>query len=213
MLLLIKILSDYLTILDGDASVINDLVMSIQELMRVFNSRSCQLVLGAGATRSAGLKSITAKHISLLIRNLDLIIYICASVTSKLTIIVTNKAVLADFSRIEKQIVDHRGELVNKLVTIMLDRLTSHCRNPWPDVTGAAPKAVDDYSPYVRSITNETNLLHGIISKILEQSDVFSIFQRVFTGYARILNDMYSRVDIMTTVLRVRYDTYITMTK
>lgn len=28
-----------------------------------FNSRTCQVVLGAGAMRSAGLKNITAKHL------------------------------------------------------------------------------------------------------------------------------------------------------
>ena len=32
---------------------------------QVFNSRTCQLVLGAGAMQVAGLKSITAKHLAL----------------------------------------------------------------------------------------------------------------------------------------------------
>lgn len=31
----------------------------------MFNSRTCQLVLGAGAMQVAGLKSITAKHLAL----------------------------------------------------------------------------------------------------------------------------------------------------
>ena len=30
---------------------------------QLFNSKSCQMILGAGAMRSAGLKNITAKHI------------------------------------------------------------------------------------------------------------------------------------------------------
>lgn len=30
---------------------------------KAFNSRTCQVVLGAGAMRSAGLKNITAKHL------------------------------------------------------------------------------------------------------------------------------------------------------
>ncbi len=33
--------------------------------MQTFNSRMCQLVLGAGAMSVAGLKSITAKHLAL----------------------------------------------------------------------------------------------------------------------------------------------------
>ena len=31
----------------------------------MFNSRTCQLVLGAGAMQTAGLKSISAKHLAL----------------------------------------------------------------------------------------------------------------------------------------------------
>jgi hypothetical protein len=35
------------------------------ELLKLFNSRTCQLVLGAGAMHLAGLKSINAKHLAL----------------------------------------------------------------------------------------------------------------------------------------------------
>lgn len=35
------------------------------DLVRVFNTQACQLVLGAGAVRTAGLKSISAKHLAL----------------------------------------------------------------------------------------------------------------------------------------------------
>jgi vacuolar protein sorting-associated protein 54 len=34
-------------------------------MMQVFNSRMCQLVLGAGAMQVSGLRSITAKHLAL----------------------------------------------------------------------------------------------------------------------------------------------------
>lgn len=33
-------------------------------MLQVYNSRMCQLVLGAGAMQAAGLKSITAKHLA-----------------------------------------------------------------------------------------------------------------------------------------------------
>jgi hypothetical protein len=38
-------------------------VHRIAELLKVFNSRACQLVLGAGAMQVSGLRSITAKHL------------------------------------------------------------------------------------------------------------------------------------------------------
>lgn len=35
----------------------------VDRALQSFNSRTCQVVLGAGAMRSAGLKNITAKHL------------------------------------------------------------------------------------------------------------------------------------------------------
>ena len=40
-----------------------DTMSRVIELLKAFNSRTCQVVLGAGAMRSAGLKNITAKHL------------------------------------------------------------------------------------------------------------------------------------------------------
>ena len=37
----------------------------VRAAWQVFNSRTCQLVLGAGALAAAGLRSITAKHLAL----------------------------------------------------------------------------------------------------------------------------------------------------
>lgn len=38
---------------------------NLAELLRTFNSRSCQLVLGAGALKTAGLKTITSTNLAL----------------------------------------------------------------------------------------------------------------------------------------------------
>jgi vacuolar protein sorting-associated protein 54 len=40
-----------------------DTMSRVIEFLKGFNSRTCQVVLGAGAMRSAGLKNITAKHL------------------------------------------------------------------------------------------------------------------------------------------------------
>lgn len=43
------------------------------EIFRQFNSQTCQLILGAGAIQSAGLKSITVKHLSIASQQITLI--------------------------------------------------------------------------------------------------------------------------------------------
>ena len=61
------LLADYLKVIINLGSLTTDTVSRIIELLKAFNSRTCQVVLGAGAMRSAGLKNITAKHLGMLI--------------------------------------------------------------------------------------------------------------------------------------------------
>ncbi|KAL3268454.1 hypothetical protein HHI36_007565 [Cryptolaemus montrouzieri] len=49
---------------------------NLSELLRMFNSRSCQLVLGAGALKTAGLKTITSTNLALTSRSLQLVLWI-----------------------------------------------------------------------------------------------------------------------------------------
>ena len=48
----------------------------LAELLRHFNSQCCRLVLGAGAMKVAGLKTITSKILVLAARSLKLILWI-----------------------------------------------------------------------------------------------------------------------------------------
>lgn len=59
----IEMLLDYLRVIINISSLTTDTMSRIIEYLKAFNSRTCQVVLGAGAMRSAGLKNITAKHL------------------------------------------------------------------------------------------------------------------------------------------------------
>ena len=43
----------------------NSLLHKLADILSLFNSRCCQLVLGGGATTTIGMKSITIKHLAL----------------------------------------------------------------------------------------------------------------------------------------------------
>lgn len=58
-----NLLADYLKIIVNLSLLTTDAVSRVIEFLKAFNSRTCQVVLGAGAMRSAGLKNITAKHL------------------------------------------------------------------------------------------------------------------------------------------------------
>lgn len=61
----IEMLIDYLKVIVNLSLLTTDTMSRTVEYLKSFNSRTCQVVLGAGAMRSAGLKNITAKHLGM----------------------------------------------------------------------------------------------------------------------------------------------------
>jgi len=61
----IEMLLDYLKVIMNLSLLTTDAMSRTIEYLKAFNSRTCQVVLGAGAMRSAGLKNITAKHLGM----------------------------------------------------------------------------------------------------------------------------------------------------
>jgi vacuolar protein sorting-associated protein 54 len=59
----LELLLDYLKVVVNMNMLTTDTMSRVIEFLKAFNSRTCQVVLGAGAMRSAGLKNITAKHL------------------------------------------------------------------------------------------------------------------------------------------------------
>ena len=59
----LTLLLDYLRVVVNLSMLTTDAMSRVIEFLKSFNSRTCQVVLGAGAMRSAGLKNISAKHL------------------------------------------------------------------------------------------------------------------------------------------------------
>ncbi|KAF7363680.1 Vps54 domain-containing protein [Mycena sanguinolenta] len=59
----LSLLLEYLRVIVNLSMLTTDTMSRVIEFLKAFNSRTCQVVLGAGAMRSAGLKNITAKHL------------------------------------------------------------------------------------------------------------------------------------------------------
>ena len=57
------LLLDYLRVVVNLSMLTTDAMSRVIEFLKSFNSRTCQVVLGAGAMKSAGLKNISAKHL------------------------------------------------------------------------------------------------------------------------------------------------------
>jgi len=125
----LTLLSDYLSIVINLEVVVTDVISRIIEFLKSFNSRTCQVVLGAGAMRSAGLKNITAKHLALASQSLSVIVALIPYIREFLRRHLSAKqtVMLIEFDKLKRDYQEHQNEIHAKLVAIMADRLAVHC--------------------------------------------------------------------------------------
>ncbi|KAL4588971.1 hypothetical protein LXL04_001872 [Taraxacum kok-saghyz] len=100
-------------------------------MLKFFNTRACQLVLGAGAMQVSGLKSITSKHLALASQVVSFVHAIIPEIRRILFLKVpeTRKVLLlSEIERVSQDYKVHRDEIHTKLVQIMRERLLVHLR-------------------------------------------------------------------------------------
>jgi vacuolar protein sorting-associated protein 54 len=165
---------------------------ALLDVLRTFNSRSTQLILGAGATKTAGLKNITTKHLALASQALSFVIalvpYMRECVRRHLPgggQQAQNQSVLAEFDKTKRLYQDHQSGIHDKLVEIMTGRSQIHVKTmlamPWSTTASTS----DDGKPsqYMETLTKETLTLHRVLSRHLAEFDVGLIMRRIFDSY------------------------------
>jgi vacuolar protein sorting-associated protein 54 len=174
---------------------------SLLEVLRTFNSRSCQLILGAGATRSAGLKNITTKHLALASQALSFIVALIPYMRECIRRHLPSGQgpVLAEFDKMKRLYQEHQSGIHDKLVDIMTSRSASHVK---------AMNAVDFDSPsdgdvakpntYMETLTKETLTLHRVLSRHLSEIVVSMIMRQIFVNYRDQWTKAFGDVNIKT---------------
>uniref|UniRef100_A0A1I8GFH4 Vacuolar protein sorting-associated protein 54 n=1 Tax=Macrostomum lignano TaxID=282301 RepID=A0A1I8GFH4_9PLAT len=146
------------------------------ELLKHFNSRCCQLVLGAGAIQLVGLKTITTKNLCLAQRSLQLVLAILPHVTnhfvSRLGLPAVCQRALLDTA---KDYGDHSAEISRKLVELMDSKAKQQLavwqfRPPSPSV-------------HIRSVVQAHCKLHENMAELLPRQQVTEIFLRLHNSF------------------------------
>lgn len=142
---------------------------NVSELLRTFNSRSCQLVLGAGALKTAGLKTITSTNLALASRALQLVLWMIPHVRAHFTGLSGDP--LDSMDGVERDIGHHIQQLETKILSIM-NMLLSEQLNEW-DAKPPVP------SNAFRNVSRQLVKLHEAVSPILpeEQVNIFCYFR------------------------------------
>ncbi|KAJ5398228.1 Vacuolar protein sorting-associated protein 54 [Penicillium cosmopolitanum] len=163
-------------------SMIQDIAPQLLEILKQFNSRSAQLILGAGATRSAGLKNITTKHLALSSQALSFVIALMPYVREFVRRHGQSNQVMAEFDKVKRLLQEHQNQIHEKLVDIMSSRSSVHVnamrKVDW-DAEGDSP----DVHPFIETLAKETGTLHRVLSKHLPDMTVDMIMVPVFNSY------------------------------
>uniref|UniRef100_A0A8C8FQ30 Vacuolar protein sorting-associated protein 54 n=1 Tax=Oncorhynchus tshawytscha TaxID=74940 RepID=A0A8C8FQ30_ONCTS len=172
-LLLIRIFLEYCQCVNDIPSISTDMLTRLSDLLKHFNSRSCQLVLGAGALQVVGLKTITTKNLALASRCLQLVVHYIPVIRAHFETKLTPKqySVLRHFDHITKDYNDHIAEISAKLVSIM-DSMFEKVLSKY-EVKAPMPSAC------FRNVCKQMAKMHEALYELLPEEQAQMLFLRI----------------------------------
>ncbi|XP_078086559.1 vacuolar protein sorting-associated protein 54 isoform X1 [Mustelus asterias] len=190
-LLLIRIIFEYCQCVDDIPSITTDMLTRLSDLLKHFNSRSCQLVLGAGALQVVGLKTITTKNLALASRCLQLIVHYIPKIRVHFEARLQPKQynMLRHFDHITKDYNDHISEILAKLVAIM-DGLCDKTLSKY-EVKAPVPSAC------FRNVCKQTAKMHEAIHDILPSEQTQMLFLRINSSFKIHLKRQLIRLNVV----------------
>ncbi|KAI1821568.1 Vps54-like protein-domain-containing protein [Xylaria intraflava] len=196
-------MTQFLHLITGIPSMASDVSTSLVGYLQLFNSRCTQLILGAGATRSAGLKNITTRHLALAAQALAFISTLIPHVREFVRRHagsgpnVNNAGVatlMGEFDKVRRLFQEHQNNIYDKLVEIMSGRAAIHAKT----MMGIAwdREAELKVNAYMETLVKETVTLHRVLTKHLQEGTVESIMAPVFTCYKNQIGTTLQALEI-----------------
>ncbi|KAG8628095.1 hypothetical protein KVT40_003968 [Elsinoe batatas] len=194
---LLPTLDDFLALIASIPNIAPTVVPALSEVLRTFNSRSSQLILGAGATRVSGLKNITTKHLALSSQALSFVVTLTPYIREAVRRHVGGRTEsLAEFDKVKRLFQDHQMGIHDKLVEIMTARARSHSaamRKIEFDKDGT-----DEPNKYMETLTKETGTLYRVLNRHLTEIDVASIMNQIASSYKEVWVPAFDDVKVET---------------
>ena len=207
---MMKCVEEFEYLLANIPNMTQELASSLLESLRLFNSRSSQLILGAGATRSAGLKNITTKHLALSSQALSFMIALFPYIREFVRRHSPSIPLMAEFDKTKRLYQDHQSGIHEKLVDIMSARSMTHVntmkRINWDESTNSA-----GVSPYMDTLTRELGTLHRVLSKHLPESTVIMIMDPVFNSYRQQWTKAFEEANVKSETGKQRYALWMSL--
>ena len=185
-------------LMTGIPNMTQELTSSLLEYLKLFNSRSSQLILGAGATRSAGLKNITTKHLAIASQSLSFVIALTPYVREFVRRhSPSTGSLMVEFDKVKRLYQEHQAGINDKLVDIMSGRASTHV-NAMKKINWDSLPPGEAVSPYMEALVKETTTLHKVLSKHLPEMTVRMVMDPMFNGYRGQWSKAFHDVDVKT---------------
>lgn len=194
---MMRSIESFQVLMSNIPSMIQDISSGLLESLKLFNSRSSQLILGAGATRSAGLKNITTKHLALSSQSLSFIIALVPYIREFVRRQAPSSPLMGEFDKVKRLYQDHQSGIHEKLVDIMSARSNVHV-NAMKKIDWDADSAPNGVNAYMETLTKETATLHRVLSKHLPDITVTMIMDPVFRSYRDQWIKAYEETNLRT---------------
>ena len=198
-MLLTEITLTYLDISVSFPPVTTDVIAKIVELIKLFDHRTKQLVLGAQAIQSAArLKSISVKHLAVTAQSIGLLLALMPHVRAALLAQLPPKhhMQLLELDRVSNVLIDHHGRIVAKFVGIVgdfVDNSASRLRLvDWDSIkqgqnhqntsssSSTSTSSTSSSCEYFDEIQRNVTALHRVLLETLPAEQVQDVFSRIF---------------------------------
>lgn len=199
-LMLIQMIHEYCRTGSELVAVSGTVGRHLAELLRHYNSRCCQLVLGAGAMQVAGLKTITSTILVLAARSLKLILWLMPYVKSHFLMLAEQNPSrslgtsnisggVALLDSVERDIRAHVKEIETKILTIV-DNLLGGQISKWTARPPVPSKSFRNISSYLMK-------LYEAVSGILPAVEVQTLYRTVNASFKEKLREQLVKMNIV----------------
>ena len=183
-----RVAGDYLRFARRAPALAPDVARRVSELVRVYNARSCRLVLGAEATRNASrLKSVTAAHLAATHGALRFLAgpgrSVLRAARAELSpLVVTHARRDAWEKEVNKTARDldvHCAEIRLKLVAIMRERCEARCAEIQSECHAAETETENIFAETAEAATRELGTIGRVVGEHLEKQDADEVFLKI----------------------------------
>ncbi|KAF4973626.1 hypothetical protein FZEAL_9270 [Fusarium zealandicum] len=189
--------SHFLHLIGGIPSMTPAIAISLVSYLQLFDSRCRQLILGAGALRSAGLKNVTTTHLALTSQALSFI----STIIPHIREFVRRHApsgpasanLMGELDKVRRAFHEHQDGIYQKLVEIMASRARLLSKKALETDWGKEDDG--EVRKYMADLTRDTGKLYKALSKRLPQGAVQLVMAPVFTSYKHHLGTAFEEAD------------------